>query len=159
MVTEQQEQAVFRVELRPNGSSNLRGVHVFFAWLLIAFLPTGIIFAIVGAWPVFGFMGGELVFLYLALRLSQRRSREFERISITPTELTVERCEYRGAVRKWSMMPQWLRIELSPAGLENKCLNLRSHGKSLAIGGFLTPQERLEVAAVLERELRPVRFV
>jgi len=122
-------------------------------FLLAAFIPTGVIFAFVGAWPVLGFMGGELMLLYAALRFGQRQCGVVERISISPTTLTVERVDHWGALQTWSFPPQWLRVELDDAGRRDNRLNLRSHGKSLTIGRFLTPDERLEVAATLRREL------
>ncbi len=155
MVEGQKDNISFQAELRPNHSGTIRGTHIFLGFLLAAFIPTGVIFVFVGAWPVFGFMGGELLLLYAALRLNQRRSAVVERISISQASFTVERSDHRGSLKTWSFPPQWLRIEVLNPSRRDNCLKLHSHGESLTIGHFLTPEERLEVASVLERELWP----
>ena len=143
----------FQAELRPNCSGSLKRSHVFIGFLLAAFIPTGIIFVFVGAWPVFGFMGVELLLLYGALRLSQRRCTIVERISLSPSALTVERTDHWGGLKTWSFPPQWLRVVVQNADRHVSHLSLHSHGRSLTIGQFLSPDERLEVASTLEREL------
>ena len=155
MVKEQENTIQFQAELRPNCSGSLKGLHIFIGSLLAVFIPTGVIFILVGAWPVFGFMGVELLFLYAALRLSQRRCAIVERISISSVAFIVERVDHWGRVKVWSFPPQWLRVE----SRHDKGLDLHSHGRSLTIGGFLTPDERLEVASSLERELAALQRV
>ena len=149
----QENDVRFQAELRPNCSGSQKGAHIFMGFLLAAFIPTGIIFGLVGAWPIFGFMGAELLLLYGALRLSQRRCATVERILLSPSALTVERTDHWGNQKIWSFPPQWLRVEVLNAERRDNRLSLRSHGRSLTIGQFLSPDERLEVASTLEREL------
>ena len=149
----QENDVRFEAELRPNCSGSLKGSHIFIGFLLVAFIPTGVIFVFIGAWPVFGFMGAELLLLYGALRLSQRRCATVERILLSPSALIVERTNHWGRQKTWSFPPQWLRVEVLNADQRDNHLNLRSHGRSLTIGQFLSPDERLEVASTLEREL------
>jgi len=149
------EEAGFKAVLRPNRSGTLRGVHIFLICLLSVFIPTGVVFFFVGAWPVLGFMGGELVLLYFALSLSNRRSAAVECISLSEDALTVERINYRGEKKTWAFQPQWLRVEVVRPERAHTRLTLNSHGRSLSIGGFLTTDERLEVAEALKRALFP----
>jgi len=149
----QENDVRFEAELRPNCSGSLKGSHIFIGFLLVAFIPTGVIFVFIGAWPVFGFMGAELLLLYGALRLSQRRCATVERILLSPSALIVERTNHWGRQKTWSFPPQWLRVEVLNADQRDNHLSLRSHGRSLTIGQFLSPDERLEVASTLEREL------
>jgi len=149
----QENDVRFQAELRPNCSGSLKSSHLFMGFMLAAFIPAGIISIFAGAWPVFGFMGVELLLLYGALRLSQRRCAIVERILLSPSALIVERTDHWGSQRSWSFPPQWLRVEVLSAGPRDNHLSLRSHGRSLTIGLFLSPDERLEVASTLEREL------
>lgn len=126
--------------------------------LLVGFVPTGVVFFFVGAWPVVGFMGGELMLLYFALRLSNRRSAVVEHISLSESSLTVKRINYRGETKTWAFQPQWLRVEVERLERANTRLTLNSHGQSLNIGGFLTSDERLEVADALKRALFPYQM-
>src|SRR3546814_4547335 len=57
----------------------------------------GIAFLAMGAWPVFGFCGLEVVLIYVCFRLNYRSGRMFERVRLTDRALTVERHSPRGA--------------------------------------------------------------
>src|SRR5439155_41086 len=80
---------------------------------------------------------------YLLFRLNYRGTRMFERVRLTPAALTVERHDLRGRVRRWSFQPYWLRVTIDDPPEPDSPLLLSSHGRSLAIGGFLPPPERL----------------
>jgi uncharacterized membrane protein len=159
MVLRSENTIQFQAELRPNSSGTLRGTHIFFGFLLAAFIPTALVFTILGAWPVFGFMGVELLLLYGAFRLSRRRSTRVERISLSPVILTIEKIDHWGNLKTWSFPPQWLKVRVENPSRRDNRLKLFSHGKSLTIGTFLTPEERLEVASDLERALYPYQNV
>ena len=50
-------------------------------------------------------------------------------------------------------MPTWLQVDIADPPEPDSALLLRSHGKSLAIGAFLSPEERLDLAKALRAEL------
>lgn len=139
----------FHAELRPNRSGTIRGIHILFGFLLFVFLPTGVIFVVVGAWPVFGFMGAELLLLYVALRVSHKRGGMVENIWMTERRVTIERVDHWGGRQQWSFQPQWLKVEVAPRSGRGSCLRLRSHGRAVTIGAFLTAEEQDEVANAL----------
>ena len=62
-----------------------------------------------------------------------------------------------GKIQKWSFQPHWLRVHMDDPPQHHSQLTLNSHGKSLTIGSFLTPDARLELARALEDELRRLR--
>lgn len=148
---------VFRTELRPHRSATLRGVHIFMWVLAVFWVPLAALLIVIGAWPVFPFLGGELLLLYGLFRLNLRRGREVETIAVTPRELSVERISHWGKRDRWTFQPQWLQIQVDePKGLGSRLL-LRSHGRSLAIGRFLTLDEKKSTAETLKRVLDDVR--
>ncbi len=108
-----------------------------------AALICGIGFVWLGAWPVFGFLGVE-VLLVLALLSSHARwsSRAFERVRLADGRLTIERDNGRGQSEKavfeayWAR-PQW--IEDAPG--EGRLL-LSARGNDIEIGLFLNGAER-----------------
>jgi uncharacterized membrane protein len=112
-----------------------------------------------GAWPVFGFMGLDILIVYLALRVSYRRGRVSELLELDEHALTVERTDPAGRRRSWRLQPAWLRVELSEPILPQTPVILRSHGETLPVGVFLHPEQRREVARdlrqALERWRRP----
>lgn len=148
---------VFRAELRPHRSNTLKSVHTLMWVLAIIWVPVSAMFVIVGAWPILPLMGAEVLLLYGLLRLNLRRGREVETIAVTVRELTVDRVNHWGQSRRWSFQPQWLQVLMdNPPRYESK-LVLRSHGRSVVIGRFLTPEERLRVAETLRGVIAGLR--
>jgi uncharacterized membrane protein len=117
----------------------------------------GVAFMLHGAWPVFGFCGLDVLLFYVMFRLNYRSARMFERIRLTADELVVERHEVNGKTRSWSFQPYWLRVTLADPAEPDSPLLLKSHGRSLAVGSFLTPAERVDLARALERALAAQR--
>jgi uncharacterized membrane protein len=157
MIKSHQSPGPFCLELRPNSSANLKGLHIFCAVLGTAFLPVALIFTYLGAWPVLAHVIIVLLFLYVALRLGWRHSLATENIYISSSALVIERCDHRGMKTQQSLIPNWLRVEVLHPGKPGSKIALRSHGKSISIGQCLTPDEHLELAAVINQALRSVR--
>src|SRR5258708_7836317 len=103
------------------------------------------------------FCGLEIGLFYLLFRLNSRGARMFERVRLTPAALPVERPDLGGGVRRWSFQPYWLRVPIDDPPEPTSPLLLSSHGRSLAIGGFLPPAERLDFARALMRALARLR--
>jgi uncharacterized membrane protein len=143
----------FDAVLRPNRSLQSRG----FLLLMIAVagfaFVAGAAFVSVGAWPVFGFLGLDVALIYLAFRASYRSGRLMEAIRLTDSALEWRRIDAYGAAREWRVPPTWLRVEVDRAGEHDCRVTLRSHGTSVAIGAFLAPAERLELADALRGAL------
>lgn len=151
------EDWVFQAELRPNRSANLKIVHQVMLLVALIMLPAGVVFVIAGAWPISGFMGAEAILLYLAFRLNLRDARLAEYISLSSETLQVERVDPWGRRKSWTFQPQWLHVAMDDPPKHESRLELRSHGKQLVIGRFLTPVERLEVAEAIRGALAQVR--
>ncbi len=117
----------------------------------------GIAFLTIGAWPITGFGVIEIGLFYLLFRLNYRSARQFERIRLTPSLLTVERHDLKGRVQRWSFQPYWLKVQLDEPIESDTPLLLRSHGNALAIGRFLSPAERLDFANALKAALVSAR--
>jgi uncharacterized membrane protein len=114
---------------------------------------SGVIFVRIGAWPVFGFFGFDVALVYLAFRLNYRSGRMREVLRLEGGDLTVERIDPRGRCRRWRMQAFWLRVELIEAPDGGNRLLVATHGRSLPIGGFLTPGERRDLAGELKAAL------
>ena len=100
-----------------------------------------------GAWPVFGFFGLDVLLLYWAFKLNYRHAAAYEEVTMTPAALTVRKVSHRGAVREWVLNPLWVRLDKvvhEEFGIER--LFLVSRGKQLAIASFLGPDEKASFA-------------
>ena len=142
--------------LRPHRSLSPLGFWVLMAALAGFSFVGGIVFLIAGAWPVIGFLGVDVLLVYIAFKASYAGGRAYERVRLLPEALTVERVDPYGRRQAYSLPPHWLRVEIDDVEQEGG-LRLASHGRSLTIGAFLPPEEREEVAAVIRAALAELR--
>jgi uncharacterized membrane protein len=156
-MTEQEPKVHFDAVLTPHRSLPRSG----FGWLMAAWLllNAGLAFYFYahGAWPVIGFFGLDVLLLYLAFRFNYRGGRLIERVRLTDEALTVVRVSPGGASKAWSFQPYWLRVSMDDPPQPESRLMLSSHGRNLAIGTFLSPEERLELARALKTALAEQR--
>ncbi len=151
------ERVYFDAVLHPHRSLSARGFALLMVCAGAAMLAVGTGFMLVGAWPVIGFCGLELILLYFAFRLNYRSARAYETVRLSESGLVVQRISPRGRVQAWRFEPGWLRIHMDDPPRRESRLTLASHGRSLVIGAFLTPEERLEVATALRAALDTYR--
>lgn len=144
----------FDAWLRPHRSLTRRGLAVVLAIAAVPSFGLGVVFLSLGAWPVTGFLGLDVALLYVAFRLNNRAARESERVRLSETALTVDRHAIDGRKEHWSFQPNWLRVDVDDPPRPDSKLLLTTHGRSLAIGQFLPPAERVEVADALRSALR-----
>jgi uncharacterized membrane protein len=123
------------------------------AVLGVASFAAGMAFVLMGAWPVMGFFGLDVLLVYIAFRLNYRSARQHERVQLSSEALTVERVSVRGDCRRWRFEPFWIRVVLEEPDEHSNRLLLTSHGRSLVLGSFLGPAERRRFALHLKEAL------
>jgi uncharacterized membrane protein len=126
------------------------------ALCLVSF-GTGLLFFMLGAWPVMGFMGLDVALVYVAFRLNFRALRLYETVDLTQDALTVTRIAPSGRSQSWSFNPYWVRLNLQPRLGRSSELSIASHGKRVVIASFLTDEEREDFASVLSSALSSAR--
>src|SRR3954468_11437888 len=114
----------------------------------------GMFFFLLGAWPVVGFLGLDVVLVYWAFRANFRSAAAFEQVIVTPSELRVRRVSHHGKVSEWTLNPCWTQL-VRDAHEEFGLLHLYlvSRGCKLPVAGFLSPPERESFAAALSAAL------
>jgi uncharacterized membrane protein len=142
----------WQAELRPHRSLPPRGFHVLMGVLALVSIFASIGFTMIGAWPVCGFFGLDVLLLYIAFRASYRSGRMREILRLAGDDLTVERISVRGELRFWRLQAFWIKVRLIE-GEDTSRLLLTSHGRSLVVGGFLSPVERRSLATELSLAL------
>ena len=148
------EPPIFSAVLTPHRSLSPRGFLIFMAVLGGLSFIAGMVFLLAGAWPVFGFLGLDVLLVYWAFRLNYRAAQAYEQVTVTPSELTVRKVSHRGGVSEWTLNPVWVRLhrdEHEEFGLQR--LFLESRGRRLSIAGFLPPQEKESFALALSGAL------
>jgi uncharacterized membrane protein len=152
------EPTLFSALLTPHRSLNRTGFLVLMAFLSVISFTAGVAFLLMGAWPVFGFFGLDVLAIYWAFRINFRRARACEEILVTPSELRVRRVNHRGHVAEWVLNPLWVQIDQKAHeefGIEK--LYLVSRGRRLAIASFLGPDEKASFVKALSTALQAAR--
>lgn len=139
----------FDAVLHPHRSLGPTGFYVLIGVVAAVSFGTGIAFALKGAWPILGFFGLDVLAVYVALRLSYRSGRLHETVQLSDDELTVRRIQPNGRSAGWSFNPYWVRISVDNGPHGDGEVTLSSHGRSVALGRFLTTEERTDFAAAL----------
>jgi len=144
----------FDTVLHPHRSLSPRGSTLIVAFAAAGLFAVGLLFFLLGAWPVIGFCGLELVLLHVAFRLSFRGARAAERIRLSDAGLEISRHAPDGStIGHWRLPPNWLRVSLAEPPQPDSPLTLSSHGRHLVVGRFLPAEQRLELARALRAAL------
>jgi uncharacterized membrane protein len=115
-----------------------------------------IYFSSLGAWPVAGFMGLDVIAVLVAFRLSYAQARAFERISIDPAHIVIEQCDAKGKMTSERFPSYWAQVVFEGDETQGQ-IRVRSHGRSIAVGTHLPGPERHVFAGRLKDALREVR--
>ncbi|MFC0240471.1 DUF2244 domain-containing protein [Rhodopseudomonas telluris] len=149
---------LFSALLKPHRALSHKAFLTLMAALGTISFAVGIGFWMIGAWPVFGFFGLDLLAIYIAFRVTFARGRASEEILITPNELRIRRTSHRGDVAEWVLNPLWVRLEKivhAEFGIER--LYLVSSGRRVSIANFLGADEKASFANALSAALDVAR--
>jgi uncharacterized membrane protein len=152
------EPTLFSAILTPHRSLNATGFVIVMVAVGGVSFAAGMAFLLMGAWPVFGFFGLDVLLVYLAFRANYRAATAFEQVSVTPSELRVRKVSHRGKVAEWTLNPVWVRLDREvheEFGIER--LFLVSHGRRLPIASFLGPREKESFATALAAAISEAR--
>ena len=148
------EPTIFAATITPHRSLGSTGFLILMLAIGGLSFISGMVFLLLGAWPVFGFLGLDVALVYVAFRANFRAARAYEEVTVTASELTVRKVNHRGRVRQWTLNPLWVRLERivhEEFGIQR--LFLVSRGHRLPIAGFLGPDEKASFARALANAL------
>lgn len=148
-----EERVHFDAVLNPHRSLSQGGFLILMLALGGISFVAGMAFLLLGAWPVFGFFGLDVLLVYVAFKLNYRSGRLVEAVRLTDRQLHIRRIHPGGRIQEWSFEPYWVRVGMDDPPEHASQLTLSSHGRSLAIGAFLAPEERAELARALTEAL------
>src|SRR6266516_6092723 len=155
---EQEPPELFSALLTPHRSLSRTGFMVLMGFISAVSFAAGLAFLLMGAWPVMGFFGLDVLAIYWAFRVNFLRGRASEDISVTPSELRVRRVSHRGHVIEWVLNPLWVQLDQkthAEFGIEK--LYLVSKGRRVSIASFLGPDEKASFAKTLLAALQAAR--
>ena len=150
---EDHPQIFFDAVLTPHRSLGPRGFLVLMSVLGFLSFVSGVLFVSIGAWPVFGFFGLDVLLVYIAFKANYFDARASERLTLTDASLFFRRVSAKGQEQSFQLEPYWLKVEIDEPAEHGSPLILSASGTQLSVGSFLTPEERAGLARALRRAL------
>src|SRR5262249_44792443 len=141
---------LFSAIITPHRSLSRLGFLVLIIALSLVSFAAGMVFLLMGAWPVFGFFGLDVLLVYWAFRVNYRTALAYEEVMVTPSELRGRKVSHRGETAEWTFNPLWVQLDRdvhAEFGIER--LFLVARGRRLPIAGFLSPPEKESFASAL----------
>jgi len=140
------------IKIYPSQSLSKTGFRVLMLLFILPAFLIGMYFSFRGAWPVAGFLGLELVLIYLAFKISFISSRASEHITLDEKIFKICYHERNKVVKTINLEPTWLKVQLNNNLIPGR-LALTSHGKQNIIGKYLSTEERTIVAEKIKSSL------
>lgn len=148
---------IFKATLSPYRSLSRRGFNILMGIAAVVSFIVGSAFLAMGAWPVFGFFGLDVLIIYFAFQRNYRDGKAEEIIDLTSERLLVRRITPAGEASEHSFNPYWTRVVVHRKEWGVAGLSLASSGRELSIGSFLPPDERAGFADALSKALATAR--
>jgi uncharacterized membrane protein len=146
--------AIFTALLTPHRSLGTTGFTVLMGILCEIWLGMGALFLSIGAWPVFGFLGLDVLLIYLAFRWNYRAARAREEVRVSRTSLDIRKVAPSGRSEEHCFNPFWTRFRVArhdEIGITG--MAVEGEGRRVAIGSFLNPDDRESFASAFGRAL------
>jgi len=120
--------------------------------VIVANLVAAIVSIANGAFPVAGFLGLDVLALWLAFRWNYRAGRIAEYVRVGAHRVHVASVDRKGAATHWVLNPVWARVLREGNGVL-----IRSGARQIRLGAFLSPKECDSLAAALDTALHRAR--
>ena len=151
------EETLFEAAIVPYRSLSPRGQRILVGLLTGLLMAGTLVFALVGAWPVGGFAGIELLAAIMFFRWHVRRMRAGELILLTHASLRIIRTDPAGKRRELVLPPAWLSAGMEERAGRAAALMVRGQGRSVEIATALGEGERRDLALALNEALHRLR--
>ena len=146
---------VWQATLTPHRSLDRQGFLLLMGLVIAVNLVVAVMFVVLGAWPIAGFAGLDVLLVWWAFHANFADARKLERISITEHELVLDRLSERHPPQQQRFVRRWVRVELEEDAERELIgsLLLVSGRTRVAVGEFLAPEERKTLASALKSAL------
>jgi uncharacterized membrane protein len=134
-------------ELRPHRSLSMAAFKLMLIVVIVINVVVAAFFWVQGAFPVAGFLGLDVLALWLAFRMNYRSARRVERVRVTKNQVYVSSSD-RDGERHWVLNPVWARVLREGTGVL-----IRSGKGQMRLGAFLSPKECEAFAVALDTAL------
>ncbi len=147
----------FEAELVPHRSLSTRGLAILLGCMGVISLGVTTLFWFLGAWPIAGFNGGEMLLAAVLLRAHARSRRAREVLLLTSESLRILRFEPDGHQTERHLPAAWLAVTLEERPGRVPALYLASHGRREEVARVLGEAEKRDLAESLKAALHRMR--
>ncbi len=148
---------VFEAVIVPHRSLSRRGLTILICVLCTLSSATATLFWLLGAWPVAGFSGAEILLAIALLRFNALSARASEMVLLSDETLRVIRTDRHGQRVERTLPAGWLNVVLEERQGAVPRLVLAAHGVREQIGAALGEAEKRDLAAALDGALHRLR--
>jgi uncharacterized membrane protein len=153
-----QPSPLFTASLTPNRPLTPRGLRIVVAVTAALAAIPGLVFLAMGAWPVVGLMGLDVLALWWALSAAARRATASEEVTLWPDRLEIRRIAEGGRVWQTRFDPFSVRLVVDrDAAKRVHRVGLRSRDRSVEIARFLGADDKASFARALDVALYRAR--
>lgn len=139
--------------LQPNRSLSQPGFTIFMVVLAVISFLSGMAFLSLGAFPIMGFFGLDVLAIWIAFKVCFRNQRQWTRVRVTAEHLRVDHMNPKGEASHVELPSAFTRIELKEPLTANSWLTLAYRREAYVIGRFLTVEERKGLADAIRDAL------
>ena len=158
MSTKIQAKPLFAATLTPHRSLSPRGKRVVIGLVAALALVPGLVFYVAGAWPVVGFMGLDVLAIWVALTVSMRGGKSYEVVTLWPGTLELKKVDAKGAEDVLTFLPSNVRFVIDRDFNERVTgLWLKERDRRVALGVFLSTEEKLSFSKAFGTALKRAR--
>jgi uncharacterized membrane protein len=147
------ESPIFEAVIVPHRSLSRRGLRILLAVIAGICTVNAGVFVAIGAWPVGGFTGVELLLAALLLRLNVLSARASEMVLLTADALRIVRTDQKGRRVEEAFSPAWLTVTLEERPGRVPGLWVSPRGRQVEIGRSLGEAEKRDLARALDDAL------
>ena len=148
------QEPFFKALLTPHRSLGRSGFGLIMGALVFGWIVTGAICLSLGAWPVFGFFGLDVIGVYVAFKLNYRAARAREEVAVSRTSVDIRKVAPSGRAQEHHFNPFWSRLLVNrhpDIGVTR--MILESRGARVPVGTFLNPDDRESFSAAFSQAL------
>ena len=143
--------------LEPPRSLSSRGFNRVMLFFGVMSLIPGIIFYAMGAWPIVGFLGLDILAVWAVFKLSFRAQTARTYVRVTAEAVYVRKVDGWGRERRASLSSYFARVEFDRAAQGPNALRIAISARSYPLGEHLTPRERETFARRLSQAISEAR--
>ncbi len=146
------------VTVLPYRSLSKKGFRTLMLIVSAIFFVIGVFFWYIGAWPVFGFLGLDVLLLYYAFKINYKSGEITESLKLIKENLQITRNFPSGTEQKWNLEPYWTKVEISNPRINQYNLIVKSKEKVVMIGSFLNYYDKKRLMKKIEGALQDYKI-